>query len=96
MGSRLKTALRIALMPVGLVLIGLIRLYQYVISPLIPPSCRYLPTCSVYAVQAVKRHGPLNGSWLAARRIARCHPWGGHGYDPVPPAAGLEGKAHHG
>ena len=54
------------------------------ISPLTPASCRYTPTCSAYAVQAVNRHGPFKGGWLALRRIGRCHPWGGSGYDPVP------------
>lgn len=58
--------------------------YRYCISPLKPPTCRYLPTCSDYAVQAVKKYGPFKGTWLALKRIARCHPWGGHGYDPVP------------
>lgn len=64
--------------------IGLIRLYQWGLSPLIGPKCRYTPTCSHYALEAVKKHGPLRGCWLAIKRIARCHPWGGHGYDPVP------------
>ncbi|HNX11670.1 MAG TPA: membrane protein insertion efficiency factor YidD [Paludibacteraceae bacterium] len=58
--------------------------YRYAISPLKPPSCRYTPTCSEYAVQAVKKHGPFKGLWLATRRILSCHPWGGSGYDPVP------------
>ncbi|WP_221409268.1 membrane protein insertion efficiency factor YidD [Dysgonomonas alginatilytica] len=58
--------------------------YRYCISPLKPPTCRYTPTCSEYAVQAVKKHGPVKGTWLAMKRISRCHPWGGHGYDPVP------------
>jgi len=58
--------------------------YRYAISPLKSPSCRYTPTCSEYAVQAVKKHGPLKGLWLAIRRILSCHPWGGSGYDPVP------------
>ena len=62
-----------------------IRAYKRWLSPLLPPACRYLPTCSVYAVEALETHGALRGSWLAARRICRCHPWGGHGYDPVPP-----------
>ncbi|GAB6012078.1 membrane protein insertion efficiency factor YidD [Viscerimonas tarda] len=58
--------------------------YKYCISPLTPAACRYAPTCSEYAIQAIKKHGPLKGFWLAVKRIARCHPWGGHGYDPAP------------
>ena len=65
-------------------LILLVRLYQRYISPLTPPSCRYTPTCSQYAVEALQKHGPLRGSWLALKRLLRCHPWGGSGYDPVP------------
>lgn len=61
-----------------------IRFYRACISPLKPPVCRYTPTCSEYAVIALKRYGVLKGSWLAIKRIARCHPWGGSGYDPVP------------
>lgn len=61
-----------------------IRFYQVAISPLFPPVCRFTPTCSQYAVEAIMRHGVVKGSWLAIRRIARCHPWGGSGYDPVP------------
>jgi putative membrane protein insertion efficiency factor len=64
--------------------IGLIRIYQWVISPLFPRSCRFAPSCSEYAAEAMSRHGPLAGGVLAARRILRCHPWGGDGYDPVP------------
>ncbi len=64
--------------------IGLIKFYQYSISPLTQPSCRYTPTCSQYALEAIKKHGPLKGGWLALKRILSCHPWGGHGYDPVP------------
>ena len=61
-----------------------IRFYQRCISPLTPPSCRFTPTCSQYAVEALLKHGPLRGSWLALRRLLRCHPLGGSGYDPVP------------
>ena len=60
--------------------------YRYLISPMIGPRCRYLPTCSDYAVEALKVHGPFKGLWLALRRLMRCGPFGGHGYDPVPPA----------
>lgn len=69
----------------GILTLG-IRFYQKCLSPLFPSSCRYTPTCSQYAIEAIRIHGPLRGSWLAIRRIARCNPWGGHGYDPVPPA----------
>ncbi len=61
-----------------------IRFYQLCISPMLPPACRFTPTCSQYAIEAVMRHGLLRGGWLAIRRILRCHPWGGSGYDPVP------------
>lgn len=61
-----------------------VRFYQLCISPMLPRSCRFTPTCSQYAVEALRKHGPLKGSWLAIRRILRCHPWGGSGYDPVP------------
>jgi hypothetical protein len=65
-----------------------IQLYRYLLSPLIGPCCRYLPSCSEYALEAVERHGVVGGGWLAIRRIARCHPWGGFGYDPVPGSEG--------
>ena len=61
-----------------------IRFYQMAISPHFPAACRYTPTCSQDAIEALRKYGPLKGLWLAARRILRCHPWGGHGYDPVP------------
>ena len=58
--------------------------YKHCISPLTPASCRYVPTCSQYAIDAVKKYGPFKGGWLAIKRITRCHPWGGSGFDPVP------------
>lgn len=69
-----------------LILIWPIRVYRWLISPLLPPRCRFLPTCSDYAIEAIATQGPLRGSWLALRRLSRCHPWGGSGYDPVPAA----------
>jgi len=66
------------------ILIALIRLYRYAISPYLAPSCRYTPTCSSYAIEAVERFGIFRGSWMALRRISRCHPWHEAGYDPVP------------
>lgn len=68
------------------IVVGLIRFYQLGISPYTPPSCRYTPTCSQYAIEAVERFGVLRGGWLFVRRFARCHPFGGKGYDPVPPS----------
>ena len=62
----------------------LIRAYQLLLSPMLGASCRYTPTCSQYAVEAIRKHGPFKGGWFAVKRIARCHPWGGHGHDPVP------------
>lgn len=62
----------------------LIKAYKYLISPMLPGACRYLPTCSEYAAQALKKHGLFKGGWLALKRIGSCHPWGGSGYDPVP------------
>lgn len=61
-----------------------VRIYQRCISPLLPRVCRFEPTCSAYAIEALQKHGLLRGLWLAAKRIARCNPWGGSGYDPVP------------
>jgi putative membrane protein insertion efficiency factor len=65
-------------------LLALVKLYQLCISPLKPPSCRFEPSCSQYAFEALRKHGPVKGLYLAVRRLLRCHPWGGHGYDPVP------------
>lgn len=70
-----------------------IRVYRYLISPILGVNCRFAPSCSEYAIEALAAHGAWRGGWLAARRILRCHPWGGHGYDPVPPAAA--GRCHH-
>ena len=64
--------------------IVLIKLYQWIISPLLGPKCRYTPTCSQYGIEAFKKHGPVKGFWLTAKRVSICHPWGGHGYDSVP------------
>tara|TARA_A100001037_G_scaffold128187_1_gene116119 strand:+ start:322 stop:543 length:222 start_codon:yes stop_codon:yes gene_type:complete len=61
-----------------------IKLYQILLSPLLGQSCRYHPTCSQYAVEAIEKYGPVKGIWLGIKRIARCHPWGGSGHDPVP------------
>jgi putative membrane protein insertion efficiency factor len=69
-------------------LIALIRLYRLTFSRVMPPVCRFTPSCSAYALEAVEVHGGLKGGWLAARRLLRCRPWGGSGYDPVPPAVG--------
>ncbi len=66
------------------ILVGIVRAYQYLLSPWWGGQCRFTPTCSHYAIEALERHGALAGSWLAARRIARCHPWSAGGYDPVP------------
>ncbi len=62
----------------------IIRLYQILISPILGPKCRFQPSCSSYGIEALKKHGLIKGSWLTIKRIARCHPWGGSGYDPVP------------
>ncbi|MCL3860755.1 membrane protein insertion efficiency factor YidD [Actinotalea sp. K2] len=70
----------------GAVILGLLRFYQVFISPLSGPTCRYYPSCSQYAVTAVRRHGALRGTWLALRRLGRCHPWTAGGVDDVPPA----------
>jgi uncharacterized protein len=70
--------------PGQLILLGLIRVYKVTLSPLIGRQCRYLPTCSEYGADAVRQHGAARGFFMGAARVCRCHPWGGHGYDPVP------------
>ncbi|WP_424766189.1 membrane protein insertion efficiency factor YidD [Paenibacillus sp. sgz302251] len=70
-----------------------IRFYRKVISPILPPSCRYYPTCSMYALEAIEKHGAAKGAWLAAKRIARCHPFHPGGFDPVPPVKGDKADA---
>jgi putative membrane protein insertion efficiency factor len=84
-----------ALTPGGSVraaLLGLIRLYQLTLSPWLGLQCRYEPTCSKYAAEAITRHGVRRGVWLAAKRLGRCHPWGRSGYDPVPQQEGLPAR----
>lgn len=63
---------------------AVLRAYQLTLSPLLGPRCRYEPSCSEYAIEAIERHGVARASWLTTKRLCRCHPWGGHGYDPVP------------
>lgn len=67
-----------------LLMLGIIKIYQTIISPFLGNNCRYTPTCSHYAVEAIEKYGPFKGGWLTIKRIGRCHPWGGHGHDPVP------------
>jgi uncharacterized protein len=67
-----------------LLFILLVKVYQYGISPFFPGSCRYTPTCSAYMIEALQKHGTWKGGWLGLKRIGSCHPWGGHGHDPVP------------
>lgn len=66
------------------ILLAIFRFYQIVLSPMKPPSCRFTPTCSQYMVESLQKYGALKGFWLGIKRIARCHPWGGFGHDPVP------------
>jgi uncharacterized protein len=70
------------------ILAGMLRAYKLIVSPLLPPACRYHPSCSEYAAEAVELHGALRGTWLGLKRLARCHPWHAGGFDPVPPPQG--------
>nr|WP_298415153.1 membrane protein insertion efficiency factor YidD [uncultured Halomonas sp.] len=83
MAARIKHSLQKGL---SILLIGILRLYQYGISPLLGPRCRFWPTCSSYAIEALQLYGPFKGGWLALKRILKCHPWHAGGIDPVPPA----------
>ena len=76
------------------ILIALIRLYQLMLSPFLGGACRFVPSCSAYAREAIERHGALGGSWLALRRLLRCHPFGGSGFDPVPHAHSALSSKH--
>jgi putative membrane protein insertion efficiency factor len=76
--------LKIITAPLNHLFIGLIKIYQYSISPLLGPSCRYTPSCSQYGIDAIRKYGPFKGGYLTMKRFASCHPWGGHGHDPVP------------
>jgi putative membrane protein insertion efficiency factor len=79
-----RRAAKLVLMPLTWLLVFLVRAYQFGISPLLAGACRFVPSCSDYAVQALQRHGPFKGSWLAVRRVLRCRPGRPGGYDPVP------------
>jgi putative membrane protein insertion efficiency factor len=81
--------------PVAFVLRVLIRFYQLTFSALIGRTCRFAPSCSEYAQEAIATHGAARGSWLALKRVCRCHPWGGSGYDPVPPRRSRDDAALH-
>jgi uncharacterized protein len=74
--------------PITGALVALLTAYRWLVSPALGANCRYAPSCSEYAVEALRRHGAVRGAWIALRRVARCHPWAGHGHDPVPPVAG--------
>lgn len=69
-----------------------VHFYRHAISPFTPSSCRHVPTCSQYMIEALQIHGPLRGFWLGLKRLSKCHPWGTHGYDPVPPLKGKNKK----
>lgn len=74
---------------INFLLLSIIKVYQWVLSPLLGPHCRHIPSCSHYAAEAIQVHGPVRGLWLGLKRVVRCNPWGTSGYDPVP---GVDGK----
>ncbi len=80
--------------PAGTVLRGLVRGYQLFLSPVLPAGCRFAPSCSAYAMEAISRHGAGRGAWLTAKRLLRCHPWHDGGYDPVPDSFSTSEPAH--
>ena len=80
----MKKVLRFIIKLPANILILLIKIYQYTLSPLIGRNCRYTPTCSNYGIEAIRKYGAIKGGWLTIKRIASCNPWGGSGYDPVP------------
>lgn len=80
----IKEVYKFLLLLITFPFILLIKIYQLFISPIFPSSCRYTPTCSHYTMEALKKYGLFKGGWLGVKRISRCHPWGGSGYDPVP------------
>ncbi|MCX7986393.1 MAG: membrane protein insertion efficiency factor YidD [Bacteroidales bacterium] len=81
---KLKTIIKFFFKVISELLILPVKFYRTFISPFLPPTCRYTPTCSAYAIDALRKHGPIKGLWLAIKRILSCNPWGGSGYDPVP------------
>ena len=81
--------------PINWLLIKIIRFYQLFLSPLLGKNCRYEPTCSHYSIEALKTHGVFKGFYLSLKRILSCHPWGGHGYDPIPPKIRKESRTRH-
>jgi len=77
---------------ITIILTAIIKFYRYAVSPWTPNACRHTPTCSKYATEALQKHGPFTGLWLSVKRLGKCHPWGTHGYDPVPPKVSIKYK----
>ncbi len=90
----MKSAVFAGAKPAGAALAVLVRAYQLLLRPILPPACRFEPSCSAYAIEALRTHGAARGSLLAAWRVLRCNPWGGCGHDPVPPAGHFHRLAH--